>query len=182
MTLADLRPWEILEAETVFRVPRRLEVIREAVRLPDGRVVPEYWRFIMAVFSVMYAETEDGRVIVLRQYRHGPRTTVLSLPAGHVEAGEEPAAAAARELLEETGYQADVWQPLGSFTTAANAQCATGHAFRATGCRKVAEPDSGDLEETEVLLLPRAELVAAVRANRFLVAGDLSALALAMIG
>jgi ADP-ribose pyrophosphatase len=176
----DLPPWDILEAETVFQVPRRLQVIRETVRLPDGRVVPEYWRFVMGAFAVMVAETEDGRFIVLRQYRHGPRATVYSLPAGQLEAGEDPLTAARRELLEETGYEAAAWQALGVFNTAANAQCATGHAFRATGCRKVAEPDSGDLEDTQVLLLSRDDLTAALRANRFKVAGDLSALALAL--
>ena len=177
----DLLPWEILEAETVFRVPGRLEVVREAVRLPDGRVVPDYWRFIMTSFAVMVAEAEDGRFLVLRQYRHGPRRVILSLPAGQLEPGEDPLAAARRELMEETGYQATDWQSLGSFTTAANAQCATGHAFRARGARPVAEPCSGDLEETQVLLITRAELVAALRQNRFTVAGDLSALALALV-
>ena len=57
--------------------------------------------------------TDDGRVVLIRQWRHGIAAPTLEIPGGMVDAGEEPAQAAARELLEETGYRARHWRLLG---------------------------------------------------------------------
>jgi ADP-ribose pyrophosphatase len=49
----------------------------------------------------------DGRVLLIRQYRHAARTFLWELVAGRIDEGESPRKAAARELIEETGYRAD---------------------------------------------------------------------------
>ena len=67
--------------------------------------------------------------------------------------------AAGRELLEETGYEATGWHSLGAFTTNANQGCNVAHLFRATGCRRVAEPRSGDLEQASLELVSPASLL-----------------------
>ena len=48
----------------------------------------------------------DGRVVLIRQYRHAARTFLWELVAGRIDEGESPRKAAARELIEETGYRA----------------------------------------------------------------------------
>ncbi|AEJ41421.1 NUDIX hydrolase [Sulfobacillus acidophilus TPY] len=58
------------------------------------------------------AETPDQRVVVIRQFRWPVQDTLWELPAGLIDAGEEPVQAAARELAEETGYRAQHWQLL----------------------------------------------------------------------
>src|SRR5262249_34939560 len=118
-------------------------------------------------FACIFAETEDGRVITYRQYRHGPKRVCLAFPGGHIDPGESPLAAAKRELLEETGYEATEWQDLGGYTGNATQGGAVSHMFRAAGCRKVAAPDSDDLEETEILFLTRAELLQAAGRGEF---------------
>lgn len=50
--------------------------------------------------------TRDGNAVLVRQYRHGAQRVTLEIPAGLVDPGEDPAAAALRECLEETGYRA----------------------------------------------------------------------------
>jgi ADP-ribose pyrophosphatase len=65
----------------------------------------------------------DGNVLFVRQYRHAVGRVLLEIPAGTLDraddgALEDPARAIARELVEETGYQAADWRPLGSFFTA----------------------------------------------------------------
>jgi ADP-ribose pyrophosphatase len=131
----------------------------ESVQLPDGRVVADYYGVRFPDYVLVFAEMEDGRVAMLRQYKHGARRVCLTFPGGAIEAGEEPIDAARRELMEEIGCLAQKIDRLGAFVTNANQGCNTAHLFRATGCRVVAAPASGDLEEAELLLLDPASLV-----------------------
>jgi ADP-ribose pyrophosphatase len=85
-----------------------LEVRRDDVRLPDGSLATrEYIRHhgAVAVIPVL----DDGRVVLVRQYRYPVRKVLLEFPAGRLEAGEEQLACAQRELREETGYVAAEW-------------------------------------------------------------------------
>ena len=63
------------------------------------------------------------------------------------------------DLLEETGYRGSRVTPLGSFVTNANQGCSTAHLFRIVGCRRERDPDSGDLEEMELLQCAPGELL-----------------------
>jgi ADP-ribose pyrophosphatase len=83
-------------------------------------------------------------------------------PGGHLEDGEAAYQAAQRELLEETGFEASAWTYLGGFVVNANQGAAVSHMFHATGCRQIASPQSDDLEASEILLLTRDQLLAAI--------------------
>jgi ADP-ribose pyrophosphatase len=159
---AALLPWRVLDRKPLFAVPPRLGVTLETVALPDGRVVEDYLQVEMPSYAMIYAETADRRVLCLRQYKHGPRRVSLTLPAGHVEPQEDAQAAAARELLEETGYAAPEWYSLGTFTNAGNQGCGLCHVFAAYGAREVQPAQPGDLEEMRLELLSRAALRAAL--------------------
>ncbi len=160
--MTGIRPWTVLDSRDLLDASPFLTVRVETVELPDGRRIPDYYQLEMPSFACVFAETEDGRCIVYRQYRHGPRRVGLVFPGGHLNPGEAPLDAARRELLEETGYEAARWTDLGGYMVNANQGGAVAHMFHATGCRKVAEPRSDDLEETETLLLDRAALLAAI--------------------
>lgn len=172
--------WETLESREVFGAPPWFHVMRERVRLPDGRVVDDYHRIVLADFAIIFAETADGHVLVERQYKHGPGTTGLSLPAGTVAPGESPLEAARRELLEETGYVADDWRALGQYAMNGNYGCGWAHIFRARGARKVAAPDSGDLEAMEILLVPISEVRARFDAAGTQLLGSVAAVLIAL--
>lgn len=60
------------------------------------------------------ALTPADEVVLIRQYRAGTNSICLEIPGGMVDAGEEPLAAAQRELAEETGYTAETWRHLGT--------------------------------------------------------------------
>ena len=157
--LANLSPWKTVTRDVLFSGGPVREVSVESVRLPDNRIVSDYYVVRFPDYVLVYAEMEDGRIAMLRQYKHGPRRVCLTFPGGSVEAGETPIDAARRELMEEIGCVAQTLDSLGAFVTNANQGCNTAHLFRASGCRRVAEPSSGDLEETEILLVDRAALL-----------------------
>jgi ADP-ribose pyrophosphatase len=161
-----------------------MEVGVERVELPGGRIVDEYLWVKTREFAMVVAVTPDGKVIMERSYKHGPRRVATSLPAGYLEDGEAPIDAARRELREETGYEADEWRSLGSFTVDGNYGVSTEHAFLALGARQVGEsggPGHDDLEEIELLTLPLDEAVALIEQGEVVQLSSAAALALAAL-
>jgi ADP-ribose pyrophosphatase len=87
----------------VFR-GRQFHVVTRAVPGADGR--ERVWERVERVPAVAVLAERQGRLVVIRQFRPAVAETLWELPAGRVDAGEDPALAAVRELREETGYRA----------------------------------------------------------------------------
>lgn len=93
-----------------------LQIFEDAVRLPNGREASrEYVKHPGATAVVAIAN--DGRIAMVRQYRYPVGKVTLEIPAGKLDAGEEPLVCAKRELKEETGYVAERWTKLTSLLT-----------------------------------------------------------------
>ncbi len=85
-----------------------LHVVRDTVRMPDGRDATR--EFVLHPGAVMVIGLlDDGRVVMERQFRHPMQAVMIEFPAGKLDAGEGSLACAQRELLEETGYSASEW-------------------------------------------------------------------------
>ena len=103
---------EVLSTNVLHR-DRICAIVEQALRLPSSRtVVRQVVKHPGAV--VIMPQLEDGRLLVIAQYRFAVGETVLEFPAGTLEPGEAPLACARRELIEETGYRADHWHALGT--------------------------------------------------------------------
>ena len=176
-----IKPWRTLERRVLVDRKPWFKVGEETVELPDGRVVDDFGFIDMVDFAVIVPITADGETILIRSYKHGIRAVSLSLPAGGFHSGEAPLIGAQRELREETGYEADRWEPLGRFVIDPNYGCGAMHAFIAHGAHQVTDPNSGDLEEQELVVLPFPEAVARLRGGEILHLGSAAALSLAEI-
>ncbi|MDP2948060.1 MAG: NUDIX hydrolase [Chloroflexota bacterium] len=158
-----MSPWRTLHSYEAYVARPWITVSVHRVQLPDGRVVQDYHQVKLPDYTVVFAQTPDRRIILERQYKYGIRRACYVLPSGIIEDNEAPAAAAERELLEETGYASDEWRYMGGFVASANYGCGKAHLFIARNVRKVAEPNSGDLEDMEIVMLTRKQLAGAVR-------------------
>lgn len=167
MPSKPLRPWRTLSRSTVYHPNRFLKVELHSVELPDGQVIPDWSWLEIPSASIMLAVTEEGQFVCMRQIKYALDGACLGLVGGMLEADEDPLEAARRELLEETGYSAPEWVPLGSYIVDPNRGICTMHLYLALGAKYVMEPNSGDLEDQEVVLLSRAELETAYRSGEF---------------
>lgn len=177
-----MEKWKVTDSREVYANPPWLRIHSETVHLPDGKVVKDFHRVQLLDYSLMMVEREDGRFIVLRQYKHGVRDVSLMPPAGGLNPGEDPLETAKRELMEETGHEATGWTKLTEMVTHANQRVSVGHLFYAKGARQVAPPDSGDLEEQEILYLTRDEIWAAIRNGEVMSTSALAAFSLVIGG
>ena len=109
-----------------------LEARRDTVRLPDGHTATrEYVVHPGAV--VVIPLLDDGRVVLERQFRYPVGLVMVELPAGKLDAGEDPLVCGQRELLEETGYSARQWARAGAMHLAVGYSTEIIHIYFARG-------------------------------------------------
>ncbi len=106
--------------------------------------------------------TPDGEVVMVRQWRHGIRDFTLEIPGGLVDAGERPAAAAAREVREETGYAGLPVELLGVVEPNSAILDNLTHTFLLPGCRLEGDLQQDDGEDIEVVRCPLADVPALI--------------------
>lgn len=108
--------WRVIRSETVYNGEPWLRVHRHDVRLPDGSIINGHHAIEMIRPAVGVVPVDDDqRVLMVEHERFITGTIGWEIPAGGIDVGEETIVAAARELLEETGYRASTLQPLGHY-------------------------------------------------------------------
>jgi len=138
-----------------------LKIRRDEVKLPDGH---HAWReYVVHPGAVMIMAFVDEETILLeRQFRYPKHRHFIELPAGKLEAGEEPLATAKRELIEECGFEAAEWWQIARLTPSIGYSDEVIYLYGARGLTHVgAKLDVG--EHLETLAVPLDEALAWVR-------------------
>lgn len=157
------------ETTTASRYVHRGKVVSlriDEVRLPDGRTATREVVEHRPAVCVVALDADDN-VLLVRQYRLPAGETLLEIPAGKMDEGEDdPAAAARRELAEETGYVPGTLEPLGGFYSAPGFTTEYLHLFLATDLREE-RLDADDDEDIEIVRVPAAEAIAAAARGEY---------------
>lgn len=157
-----IEPWQIAESTWLLR-SGFMDVRRDRCRKPDGSRARDYFALDLKDFCEVVAITSRLEVLLVREYKHGARGVMRTLPAGFIEAGETPEQGARRELLEETGCSAPAFTYLGTFLLVPDLTGSRGHVFLARDAEVKAAPDPDEDEEIEVEAVPLDRLLVQAR-------------------
>jgi 8-oxo-dGTP pyrophosphatase MutT (NUDIX family) len=158
--------WKVLSSEYLTRcnyfTTRKDKCVSET-----GKIIEQYYVVELGLTVCALGITEDNQAILVRQYRHPIEKTILEIPGGFVDTGEDPAKAIAREFSEETGYEFSNFEYVGE--VAANPGVLNNYTklYVATGGKKTARQKLDDNEEIEVVLVPLDEVKTMLLQNKF---------------
>lgn len=172
--------WTILSSEYLFR-DQWFRVRRDVCETPQGKIVEPYYVYEFPTWVAAFALTEDGKVILIRQYRHALEEVCIELAGGCVdESDKDYEAAIAREMLEETGYSFQSFVHLGRISANPSTNNNVLHMYLALGGKKTAEQSLDPNEEIEVLLYTMDEFKQLLRENKILQAMHVSCIMYAL--
>lgn len=159
-----VKPWREIAREHLLNC-RIFDVERSVAESPVDGSEHDYYRIVSRDWAQIIPITANDDVVMVRQYRHGSSSMVLEIPGGLVEDGEDPAAAAARECLEETGYRADTVQQMAALNPNPAIHSHRLYSFYARGVGQTESIQNTATEHTEVELVPLGELAERLRAG-----------------
>jgi len=177
--LAEGEAWKRLRSERLLETPY-FALRSDRLRLPGGVVKDPYYVVERPDAAIIFPLTGEGEVVLVRQYRPPLERMELGLPAGLVEEGEKPEAAARRELLEETGYSGDQWEPLGSLASSPSLKDNWAYLFLARGVEASAPPAPDEHELVEVVRAPVGDLPGLIRSGEIVSSSGVAAIMLAL--
>ncbi len=147
---------EVLNSRLFFQ-GRKFQFEVNKLKLPNGAIGE--WECIRHPGGALAVPvTNDGKLVLVRQYRFAVKCRLLEFPAGTLEVGENPETTIKREIQEETGYKASKWRNLGKFPLAPGYCDEYIYAFLAQDLEKLSNPPTQDEDEDiEVVLMSFTE-------------------------
>jgi len=158
--------WPKIRVRQTTTISPWMDVIAREVEFAPGEPPQLYHAVGQRDYLAILARIPDGHIPIVRQYRPALEAFTWELPAGLIERGEDPAAACARELLEETGYPARAVHSLGPPAAACTGRLSNHiHSYFVQAGERVADftPELG----IDVALKSPAELVSMIKAGEF---------------
>lgn len=147
--MANIVEWRELSRNQAYKKYSR-KIDEVVFKLPNGNKANFFIKNEGPASSV-FALTRKNEVILVRQFRPGPKKILLELPGGFVDPGEHASETARREFIEETGYDGD-FEFVGTCLDDAYSTMER-YCYVAKNCQKVSEVRNDDTEQTEVVLV-----------------------------
>jgi ADP-ribose pyrophosphatase len=160
--------WKILSSEYLFN-DLWFKVRKDRCQKPDGGIVDPYYVYEFPAWVAALALTEDGKIIMEKQYRHAIGEVCWEIPGGCVDDTDKNLEEAiARELLEETGYTFSSYEYLGKISANPSTNNNLMHMYLAKGGKKTNAQKLDANEEIQVELVTVDEIKAMIRGNKII--------------
>ncbi len=145
--------WQSLEEKTLLETPV-FDIKRRRAILNRENLEGAFYLIQAPAWVNILATTEDGRVILVEQYRHGIEEPTIEIPGGVVDQNENPQKAARRELLEETGYRVQRLHYLGKVSSNPALFTNYTHMYWGEDCRRHQSASTDRHEFIKTHLMP----------------------------
>ena len=174
-----LKRWQVTASRYLLR-DKWLTVRADDCVTENGAKVAPYYVLEYPDWAHVAAFDGDGRLLVVRQYRHALGRVCVELPGGIIEEGETPLRAIQRELLEETGHAAESWEPLSALSPNPATPTNTLHGFLARGVTPAAAPALDATEAVTFEFLPVPAILDMIETGEFAQAMQVATFLLAL--
>ena len=156
--------WRVLSS-TYLIESEHMRIRSDAIELPRGVVIPNYYVRESFGFVMVFALTPAREVVLVRQYRYGIDDVIVELPAGSIDRGEDALVCGQRELAEETGYTASRFEHLATIPAEPVRSNSLLHAFIAFDATRTGAQTLDPTEAIEPFTVPLEDLRPMLRAN-----------------
>ena len=158
------RKWTVLKSRELLKIPF-MRLRDDELELPDKRIFSHYYVFDFPDWVNVVPVTSDGRLVLIRQYRHAVGEYCIEIPGGSTDPRQKelPEGAARRELIEETGYEPQSLIHIG--TQQPNPALISNRlwSYVALGCEKKFEQNLDEFEDIEVMTHTVEETLAMIK-------------------
>ena len=170
-----LKKWQTLASKVILDTGW-FKVRQETCETHSGRVIDDYFIIESDDVAIIFALTVDNRVVLVHQYKQGVRDITTEIPAGAIQAGEDPEAGARRELREETGYAAPEFVLVGTHHLATGNRATRDYVFLAKDAYLAGPPQFDENENVLTELVSLETLRRLLKTGRITDIGCLSAI------
>jgi len=171
-----------MNSKKVISKGRIFDFVREKVTLPNG--ITKYYDIVKHRGAVVIIPLiSKDKAIIIKQFRISVNQYIYELPAGSIDKGEKPLACAKRELIEETGYKAEIVKKIGILIPCPGYSTEILHIFKATGSRPACTVPAHAKDEDEIiepLIVSRSQIRKMFKSGKILDAKTIASFA--MIG
>ncbi|MCB0334599.1 MAG: NUDIX hydrolase [Bdellovibrionales bacterium] len=172
------KPWTIESSKHIIQ-DRWVSIRADTCRSERDLEISPYYIFEYSPWVCIFPLTEDGKLLITEQYRHGIGQVLFEFPGGGVDSSDSsPLEAARRELLEETGYTASEFIELGDPSTDPAKNTNRLHFYLAKDARKIAEQQLETTEDISLDLIEIEEVFSLMDRGLFLSARQMGGLLL----
>ena len=175
-----IQKWKTLKTDVALD-RKWCTVHQDTVELPSGKIIDDYFVHIRPDVVLVFPLKADGKVIMVRQYKHGAKKVLLEFPGGVADAGESSMEAAAlRELREETGYTSADLKQIGVVYDNPTKDTNRIFFFLARNVQQLHETEFDLTEDIETVELQVEEIPALIRSGEIKVSGSIAIYYMAM--
>lgn len=157
-----MKKWKTISSVTALD-NKWMKIRKDTVELPTGKILDDFYLWVGYDVVMIAPVTPDGKLVLVKQYKHGVDDFIIEFPAGYIEDTKNIENEARRELMEETGYTAPQLHQLARFTVNPSKTTSILYFFYAPLAEKTTTTNFDANEDIETLVLSIEEVLALVK-------------------